>query len=152
MKHEETTKNTLHKLGVTKKYSGYDYIVYGIELMSENNNLFGITKRLYVEIANKFGVSYSSVEKSIRYAIQKIWERDENVVLLAKIFGEEYSRKRPTSKVFFEYLWDYVKMKDYKENETLVCYRCPYNNVNCEILKQIAEIINRTNVPCLQNL
>lgn len=142
MKHEKAAKNTLHRLGVSKKYSGYNFIVYGIGLMSEDDNLFGITKHLYVDIAAKFGVSYSSVEKNIRYVIQKIWEYDENVVLLAKIFGEEYSRKRPTSKVFFEYLYDYVSNFVNIQQDSAI-YKCPFTNKDCAMIRQIIGIIKR---------
>lgn len=63
--------------GVTERLKGYDYILMAIEtVLLENNLSAGISKQLYYTIARKFGKSYSSVERSIRYAIKKGFEAE----------------------------------------------------------------------------
>lgn len=147
MKHKVTTKNILHQLGVSKRYIGYDYIIYGIELISEDESLMGdITKVLYIDIAKEYNTTYFCVERNIRYVIEKIWSNigDDNLVLLSSIFCDRYTNEKPSTKVFFELLYDYVKQHDILNDLFMTDYSCPFYNGDCvvysEIIKRLKEL------------
>lgn len=140
MKHKVTTKNILHQLGVSKRYIGYDYIICGIELISEDESLMGdITKVLYIDIAKEYNTTYFCVERNIRYVIEKIWSNigDDNFVLLSSIFCDRYSDKKPSTKVFFELLYDYVKQHDILNDLFTMNCNCPFYDGNCVVYDEI---------------
>lgn len=63
--------NLLLDIGISSKFKGFSYIREGI--LINKMNIYGdlrITKDLYPNISKKFGVSPTSVERNIRYAIR----------------------------------------------------------------------------------
>lgn len=141
------TKNILHKLGTNKRYAGYDYIIYGIKLISQNEMLMSnVTKILYADIAKEFNTTTSCVERNIRNAINAIWRNinNDNLVLLSAIFGDRYVAKKPTNKVFLELLYEYVKQNGLLNDLFTMDYKCPFHNKNCimynEIARQLLEL------------
>lgn len=146
MKYQLTTKDVLHRLGIGKTYSGYDYILYGIGLISENEELLnGITKILYIDIAKEFQTTNICVEKNIRKAIEVIWKNaEENEQLITNIFGDKYLSRKPSNKVFFELLYEYVEQHDLLER--IFCTEkmiCPLSQDVCITYNKIVqELIN----------
>ena len=64
MIYEQIIINTLDSLGVSRSYTGYDYIVHGLLLIIEDQErLDCITKSLYLDIASRFHTSWTCVEK-----------------------------------------------------------------------------------------
>lgn len=122
-----TTKSVLHQLGIGKSYSGYDYILYAIELIGQDEGvLTGITKTLYIDIAKQYHTSDTCVERNIRKVIEIIWKRSEaNHLLIIKIFGSKFSVNKPSNKEFLELLYEYIKSHDllYKmlHTEKIIC-------------------------------
>ena len=106
-----TGKGVLHQLGIGKSYSGYDYILYAIELIEQNESvLTGITKILYIDIAREFHTSDRCVERNIRKVIEVIWKKSEtNQTVILEIFGSKYKVYKPTNKEFLELLYEYIK-------------------------------------------
>ena len=106
-----TTKSILHQLGIGKSYSGYDYILYAIELIEQDESvLTGITKVLYIDIAREFHTSDTCVERNIRKVIEVIWKHSENnKPFIINIFGNKFGVKKPSNKEFLELLYEYVK-------------------------------------------
>lgn len=106
-----TGKGVLHQLGIGKSYSGYDYILYAIELIEQNEHvLTGITKILYIDIAREFHTSDRCVERNIRKVIEVIWKKSEiNKTLILEIFGSKYESYKPSNKMFLELLYEYIK-------------------------------------------
>lgn len=104
-------KSVLHQLGIGKSYSGYDYILYAIELIGQDESvLAGITKILYIDIAKEFHTSDTCVERNIRKVIEVIWKCSEsNNLLILKIFGSTFRTNKPSNKEFLELLYEYVK-------------------------------------------
>lgn len=127
MEERFTGKGVLHQLGIGKSYSGYDYILYAIELMEHNERvLTGITKSLYIDIAREFHTSDSCVERNIRKAIEVIWKKCEtNKTLIHQIFGNKYEVCKPTNKEFLELLYEYIKshnlLYDILHAEKVIC-------------------------------
>ena len=63
-------------LGIPASVKGFRYLREAIKLtISEPNAMTPITKRLYPAIAERYGVSAASVERSIRHAISIAWLR-----------------------------------------------------------------------------
>lgn len=114
MEERITTKSVLHQLGIGKSYSGYDYILYAIELIGQDEGvLSGITKILYIDIAREFHTSDICVERNIRKVIEVIWKHSEtNALLILKIFGGTFKSTKPSNKEFLELLYDYIKSHD----------------------------------------
>ena len=106
-----TTKSILHKLGIGKSYSGYNYILYAVELIAEDESVLSIiTKSLYIDIAKEFHTSDTCVERNIRKVIEVIWKKSKtNKTLILKIFGSQYEVYKPSNKEFLELLYEYIK-------------------------------------------
>ena len=140
MKENLTTKNILHHLGIGKSYSGYNYILYAIELLfSDSDFLNCITKILYVEVACKYQTSSTCVERNIRKVIEIIWKNaDKNAPMIACIFGERYLAIKPTNKEFLEMLYEYVKsdimLQTLLRTNSL---QCPITHKPCDACEEI---------------
>ena len=101
-------KSTLDKLIAARTSLGYDYIVYGLLLINEDQTrVSNITKALYIDIAAHYETSWSCVEKNIRNTVNAIWT-SENKTILEIIFNRTYMDRKPTNKEFFEYLYDFI--------------------------------------------
>lgn len=140
MKHELITKQILHKLGGNKKCIGYRFIIYAIELISDDEDiLHDLNKILYADISRKFHATTTSVEKNIRYVIVKLWENmnEHNMLLFLDVFGSEYTFSKPSSKIFLEYLYEYVKRYDILSDIFTEEYKCPILNVECNVLNEV---------------
>lgn len=100
-------KSTLDKLIAARTSLGYDYIVYGLLLINEDQTrVSNITKALYIDIAAHYETSWSCVEKNIRNTVNAIWTA-ENKTILEMIFNRTHMDRKPTNKEFFEYLYDF---------------------------------------------
>lgn len=101
-------KSTLDKLIAARTSLGYDYIVYGLLLINEDQTrVSNITKALYIDIAAHYETSWSCVEKNIRNTVNAIWT-SENKTILEMIFNRTCMDRKPTNKEFFEYLYDFI--------------------------------------------
>lgn len=142
MEERLTTKSVLHNLGIGKSYSGYDYILYAIELIGQDESvLAGITKILYIDIAREFHTSDTCVERNIRKVIEVIWKHSEtNNLLILKIFGSKFGVSKPSNKEFLELLYEYVKSHD-RIHKILLAdkFICPISKDVCIAYSKIIE-------------
>lgn len=85
----------LGDLGVSKHLRGYRYLVDAINIaLDDRSALDCITKRIYPEIAKDHGLSgWKSVEKAIRNAIERSWDRGD-VAVQNRIFQSTISPRR----------------------------------------------------------
>lgn len=134
------TKYILHELGIGKSYSGYDYILYGIDLiLCDEDLLHCVTKVLYIDIAKEYNTNSSCVERNIRKAIEVIWKHtQENRELIVKIFGKRYLSLKPSNKEFLELLYEYVKQSYYADNII-----CPISNTSCSVYQELLENLTK---------
>lgn len=142
MEERFTANSILHQLGIGKAYSGYDYILYAIQLMEQDESvLAGITKILYLDIAREFHTSDTCVERNIRKVIEIIWKHSEtNNFLILKIFGSKFCTDKPSNKEFLELLYNYIKSHDVLYN--LLCSNkmiCPVSKDVCVAYTKIIE-------------
>ena len=92
----------LRSLGAGSNYKGFFPTADAVWLCVQSEDyLVLVTKRLYPEIARKYGTNWSAVERNIRTVAEVIWER--NPVLLAKLAGFPLLQ-RPRSTQFLDIL------------------------------------------------
>lgn len=76
----------LNSLEISPKYKGYDYLIYGLELLLEREELLlCLSKGLYYEIAKNFDSTVSNVERNIRTIKQNLWEKDKDCIIFKDI-------------------------------------------------------------------
>lgn len=142
MEKRVTTRSILHKLGIGKSYSGYNYILYAVELIAQDESVLSvITKSLYIDIAKEFRTSDTCVERNIRKVIEVIWKQPRtNSSLILKIFGRKFATNKPSNKEFLELLYDYVdsyNLFDRLINTDKII--CPISNEVCTAYQKIIE-------------
>lgn len=103
----------LHELGIPSHIKGYNYIREAITLIYSEPHLIGsVTKKLYPEIAIKFGTTVSRVERAIRHAIEVSWIRGD-WDLMEEIFGHsvDIDRAKPTNSEFIVTIADKLRLE-----------------------------------------
>lgn len=105
--------NILLEIGIPAHIKGYQYIREGI-IMSfyDRNMLQYITKFLYPSIAKKYKTTSSSVERTIRHAIEVAWRRG-NMEVLEDVFGNTVcaGKGKPTNSEFMALLTDKLRLE-----------------------------------------
>ena len=74
---EDMTVETILSLGISRALKGYMYLADSIVMcVFHPDKLYCLSKDVYPEIAEKYGVEMSCVERSIRHAIGKAYSED----------------------------------------------------------------------------
>ncbi len=110
---EKDITNILLEIGIPAHIKGYQYIREGIIMaFHDRNMLHYITKFLYPSIAQKYKTNSSSVERTIRHAIEVAWRRG-NIEILEEIFGNTVSAEKgkPTNSEFLALLTDKLHLE-----------------------------------------
>ena len=105
--------NLLLEIGIPAHIKGYQYIREGIMLsFYDKNMLHYITKCLYPTIAKKYKTTSSSVERTIRHAIEVAFRRGNRQVL-EEIFSNTICSKKtkPTTSEFIALLTDKLRLE-----------------------------------------
>ena len=105
--------NLLLEIGIPAHIKGYQYIREGIMLsFYDKNMLHYITKCLYPTIAKKYKTTSSSVERTIRHAIEVALRRGNRQVL-EEIFSNTICSKKtkPTNSEFIALLTDKLRLE-----------------------------------------
>lgn len=111
-KAEEEVTKVLHDIGVPTCLAGYDYLKKAIvETVLSEQGFIPVTKTLYPLIADAFDTSPGKVEREIRGAIQKVWQR-MNKQNLSKYFCRigYYKGVRPTNSEFIATIADKIRL------------------------------------------
>ena len=111
--------NILLEIGIPAHIKGYQYIREGIIMaFYDRNMLHYITKFLYPAIAKKYKTTSSSVERTIRHAIEVAWRRG-NIETLEEVFGNTVcaGRGKPTNSEFMALLTDKLRL-EYRQSNT----------------------------------
>lgn len=102
----------LRDIGVPAHLSGYGYLQKAIleTVLSERGSI-PITKELYPMIAESFSTSPGKVERAIRGAIQKVWQR-MNTPKILQFFTYTENRKgvHPTNSEFIATIADKIRL------------------------------------------
>lgn len=110
---EVDVTNILLEIGIPAHIKGYQYIREGIIMaFYDCNMLHYITKFLYPSIAKKYKTTSSSVERTIRHAIEVAWRRG-NMEVLEEIFGNTIcaGKGKPTNSEFMALLTDKIRLE-----------------------------------------
>jgi two-component system response regulator (stage 0 sporulation protein A) len=102
----------LHEMGVPAHIKGYHYIRYAVELVVDDIDLLNaVTKRLYPDVAEEFNSTSSRVERSIRHAIEVVWDRG-NESALKKYFASNVQNEnsKPTNSQFIARIADKIRI------------------------------------------
>jgi two-component system response regulator (stage 0 sporulation protein A) len=109
---EADVMKALQDIGVPAHLSGYGYLQKAIlETVLSERGFIPITKELYPMIANCFSTSPGKVERAIRGAIQKVWQR-MNTQKLNQFFTYTENRKgvHPTNSEFIATIADKIRL------------------------------------------
>lgn len=87
----------LSELGIPVRISGYRYLRKAVLISLYNREaLNSITKEIYSVVGKQFRVSVSSVERSMRHAIESVWDKSDSIYM--KLYFSR--RKKPSNSVF----------------------------------------------------
>ena len=98
-------------IGIPPHINGYLYLKEAVSLVLENPEILQkVTKSLYPGIAKKFDTTPPRVERSIRHAIETVWNR-EDIQHISGIFGysEEHLKSKPTNSEFIAMVYDSIR-------------------------------------------
>lgn len=111
---EENVTVFLRSLGFSANHNGYRYMRSAIMMtMNDFSVLSPITQRLYPSLAQMYNTSKYSVERSLRHAISKSWDRG-NKKLLSDIFGysaDNSNLSRPTNSEYIAMAADDFRLR-----------------------------------------
>lgn len=107
----------LHIVGMTANNNGYRYVRDAIVMVyMDRSYIKSMSKRLYPEIAGKYGASATSVSKAIDNAIKSTWTRGSSEVL-TEMFANtvSYRRTKPSNAEFIAMIADYLAIEDIED-------------------------------------
>lgn len=135
MNYEKVIINTLDSFGISRSYTGYNYVVHGLLLIIEDSERIEcITKSLYIDIAKHFHTSWNCVEKNMRTIVNSVWN-SENRELLEIVFHKSNRPKKPANKEFLKYMYDYIlTVDDFDLCHFQIPAVCPISKTYCESL------------------
>ena len=136
MNYEKIIINTLDSFGVSRSYTGYNYVVHGLLLILEDaERIECITKTLYLDIAKYFHTNWTCVEKNMRTIVNCVWN-SHNVELLEIIFNRTNRNKKPTNKEFLKYMYDCIMQagSEVQIADRYIPVVCPISNSYCAAL------------------
>lgn len=110
---EMMTAKTLIDIGVNPGLSGYDYLCTAIPLAYKDKTYIRqITKKLYPEIAERYGSNTSRVERAIRHAIETTF-LNTDIDVLKKYFGNTVNvmSGKVTNTTFIATVTEYIRMQ-----------------------------------------
>lgn len=107
---EERAAELLVRLGIRPNLKGYHYLKTAVRLCTKDREeLDGITKRLYPDIARKHGTTAGKVEHAVRHAIGTAWIKGDAEMQRA-VFGYCFEAdRRPTNAEFIVQLLEYLE-------------------------------------------
>lgn len=89
----------LKELSIPVHLNGYKYLKDTAEIMYNSSKSVRMTKEVYPVLAKKYGVTYGSVERAIRHAIEKAWDRRDHSIY-KRYFGVVTTKHIPTNSEF----------------------------------------------------
>ncbi|AQU79208.1 MULTISPECIES: sporulation transcription factor Spo0A [Planococcus] len=111
---DDLITNMVKDIGIPPHLKGYLYLKEAVSLVLEQPEILNkVTKVLYPGIATKFDTTSSRVERSIRHAIEQVWNRHETVDHISKIFGYSVAHleSKPTNSEFIAMVADSLQLK-----------------------------------------
>ncbi|MGI2326617.1 sporulation transcription factor Spo0A [Planococcus sp. YIM B11945] len=110
---DEQITNLVKEIGIPPHLNGYTYLKEAISLVLEDPDfLTKVTKSLYPTIAKLYNTKPTRVERSIRSAIESVWNNSDTQHL-STIFGysEEHLEFKPANSQFIAMVADTIRFK-----------------------------------------
>lgn len=110
-KNEKEVGLLLHRLGVSSKYHGFDYLSKSVVILLENDAYrYKTMKFLYNQVAKEFNCSSYAVERNIRTCIDRSWNK-VSYDTINHVFGStmNYEDDSPSNREFILNLLDFFK-------------------------------------------
>lgn len=104
----ENIEQLLKSAKYSKRYKGYDQLVYGLELVMADENRLCRLMKVYDEIAQKYGANAKCVEKNLRTVNGNAW-KNGGQQFISEISGEKLYVEPETGKLL-EIFLDYLQM------------------------------------------
>ena len=105
---EEKIREKLRSMGIYGKLAGHKYLASAIaETVTDPDQVQYITKGLYLDVAKKYGTKASRVERTMRTAIKRCWEKGGREAL-DQIAGFHLPQ-RPTNSEFIDLVASYFR-------------------------------------------
>lgn len=104
----EYVTNLLLALDISTKHNGFSYLRESVLLMAKDPTQ-SVTKALYPEVARIFGCNKENVERSIRTALDRAWEKRTSAQWQKYFPGAE---QRPSNAVFISRLTEALLMEE----------------------------------------
>ena len=99
----------LLSLGLSPHYKGFQYLVYAIKAVIEDNTLLAnVNRRVYPAVGEVFGISGRNVERCIRTAVHICWN-EGNKEMLANVFGQ-HQVSCPSNSKFIAVIAQYISL------------------------------------------
>ncbi len=107
-----TVTQLLHEMGVPPNFKGYNYLRDAVLMALRDPQLLGgsLTKRLYPQIAEKYGSTPGGVEAAIRNAVLACYERG-NQDFIHQLCGVGSRKSCPTNSLVIAKLADHIRLQ-----------------------------------------
>jgi len=105
--------NVMHDIGIPAHVKGHQYLRDAIiSVIKNSDEIIGVTKRLYPDIAKKYNTTSTRVERSIRHAIEMAWDRGKTSTL-QNVFGYTINlgKGKPTNSEFIALVADKLRLE-----------------------------------------
>lgn len=124
---EIAVSKILHQIGFSPKLKGYTYFREAIMLVIDNPSMINfVTTELYPSIAKNHKCDPASVERDMRYAVKKAWDKG-NISSFKSYFGYAVSNpQKPTNSELIALISDDLRFK----RKMHMALDGPYNCVN----------------------
>ena len=112
---EQRLAQILREMGMRESTIGYQCALLTVCLYRETGGA-SITKIIYHSVAQQLNSEGSNVERNMRYAIRRAWEKCDKAVL-AKYFGEARAQETepPSNREFCVALVEYLRQEAYRQ-------------------------------------
>lgn len=91
---EQTIMEFLRKMGMPANVKGYNYSLRAIQFcVVDPSYVDELTKRLYVDVAAYYNTTPSRVERAIRHAVEKVFDRGD-IEYIYEVFGNTLNVKK----------------------------------------------------------
>ncbi len=79
---EETIKQTLRRLGITRNYRGYNILLVAVQLVLEDESrIRSVMEEVYRPTAKIVGCNFPSIERNIRTIIDRVWNMNKQSLI-----------------------------------------------------------------------
>ncbi len=111
---EEYIKHVLLRMGISKKYEGFNYILSGIKMYVEcaDNVRLKITKDVYPRLASIYNTTVRAIERDMRYAIYRAWLTGD-INMQSELFGYSCNNDNgcPSNKEYLTMVAEHIRMR-----------------------------------------